>query len=146
MNVDPATSVTVPPVSSGSNDGYHDGALVNDGGTIYIINNGTKTPFTSASAFLGLGYTFSSVVTGSTSSIASSGNVVSDPNAAHPAGSWINSSGTVYFVTTSGIVPVPSAAVFTSNNGSWSLVVPANSADLTQTVLSVMQPTDSRVE
>lgn len=127
-------------------DGYHDGALINDGGTIYVINNGTKTPFTSAAAFTGLGYSFGSVVNGSTSNIPLSGTVVSSSSAAHPAGSWIDSSGTVYFVTTAGIIPVPSASVFTANNGSWSLVVPANAADLTQTVLGVMVAGDSRVE
>jgi hypothetical protein len=138
---------TVPAPGSVYNPGsYHDGTLVNDGGTIYVIYKGSKTPFTSGSAFLGLGYSFSDVVAGSTSSLALSGSAVSSATAAHPAGSWIVSNGTVYFVHATGIIPVPSQSVFQSNNGQWSLVVPANSSDMVRTVLSVMQPNDSRVQ
>ena len=131
--------------STGSST-YHDGTLVNDGGTIYVVYKGSKTPFASASAFLGLGYSFASVVNGSTSSLTLSGTVISSASAAHPYGSWIDSNGTVYFVHATGLIPVPSASVFTSNNGQWDLVVPANSADMAMTVLSVMQPGDSRVQ
>src|SRR3989344_2395113 len=47
----------------GSSLNYRDGALVKGrAATVYLISGGTKHPFSSAEAFLGLGYSFSNAL------------------------------------------------------------------------------------
>jgi hypothetical protein len=72
--------------------------------------------------------------------------MISTANAAHPWGSWVSHNGTVYYSTQSGLVGVPTPAIFTANGGQWKFVVPANSYDLTTiTPSSTLANNDSRV-
>ena len=146
LAVQQASSIVVPVTTVNTPTAlYHDGTLVSDHGTIYIIFSNTKTGFATKDAFLGLGYSFKNVIAGDTSSLTPSGSAIKSSTAAHPYGSWVSHKGTVYFVSSSGLVPVPSAAVFLGNNGKWALVVPANSADLQLPVQGAMSGSDSRV-
>jgi len=126
---------------------YPSGSLVNDGGTIYFISGTTKVPFTNWQSFVGLGYSLNQVVNGDTSGYtASSSYMISTANAAHPWGSWVSHNGTVYYSTQSGLVGVPTPAVFTANGGQWKFVVPANSYDLATIASSTtLANNDSRV-
>lgn len=105
-----------------------DGSLINDMGTVYLITGGQREGFTSAANFLGLGYSFSTVLAGDTSFM-TSGPVISSPDIAHPAGTLVNNAGTVELVTATGTQGIPSLAVFNSWGYSFSDVVPANSYD-----------------
>lgn len=124
---------------------YHDGSLIKDGSTIYIIYNNTKTAFGSWKAFTGLGFSLGMVMDGDTSSIPQNSYVVISSNVSHPWGSWIVSGKQIYFVHEQGLIPVPSLEVFYANNGSLSHVVKANSLDLKKNRLSVMDYSDYRV-
>lgn len=124
---------------------YPNGQLINDGGTVYIIYKNTKTGFVSASVFRALGFTFSSVISGSTSRLSKSGYIIRTAAAAHPWGSWIKNGGTVYFVHESGLIPVSDWSTFLNNGGSDSLIVPANIYDFQLPMLSVMTANDARL-
>jgi hypothetical protein len=126
---------------------YPSGSLVNDGGTIYFISGTTKVPFTNWQSFVGLGYSLNQVTNGDTSGYtASSSYMISTANAAHPWGSWVSHNGTVYYSTQSGLVGVPTPAIFTANGGQWKFVVPANQYDLnTIAPSSTLANNDSRV-
>lgn len=124
---------------------YSNGSLIREDGTVYIVYRNTKSGFASASAFRGLGFSFGQVVLAYNSGLTDSGYVISTSRAAHPWGSWIKSGGTVYFVHQDGLIPVPSADVFTNNGGQWGLVVPANGYD-SRPLLPVMDYGDYRLK
>ena len=105
-----------------------DGSLINDMGTVYVITGGQRAGFTSADVFQGLGYSFSNVLVGDTSFLPTMAPV-SSTSIAHPVGALINMSGTVYLVTATGRLGIPSLAVFNSWGYSFNNVVPANSYD-----------------
>jgi hypothetical protein len=65
--------------------------------------------------------------------------------AQHPWGAWILSSGTVYFVSQSGLIPVPSWSTFLNNGGQASFIVPANNYDMVLPQLPIMTNSDPRV-
>jgi hypothetical protein len=147
-------SITVSPVStptgstgltSGNSSAYPSGQLINENGTISIVYNGTKTGFTNAAAFLGMGYKFANVTTVSNSGLSSSGHLVTTLLAQHPWGAWILSGGTVYFVSQSGLIPVPSWSTFLNNGGQASFIVSANNYDMVLPQLPIMTTSDSRV-
>jgi hypothetical protein len=109
---------------------YPSGLLVNDKGTIYLIRGTEKVPFTNWQSFIGLGYSLQNVVQGDTSGYTVAANYVVTPNAAHPWGSWVSYNGTVYYSTSSGLIGVATPAIFMSNGGEWSYIVPANKLDI----------------
>jgi hypothetical protein len=73
-------------VPANSNDKYSSlslmnfktGALVNDAGAVWAVKNDTKLGFPSVSCFLGFGFNFSFVLTGSTSSLKSGSTICAD--------------------------------------------------------------------
>jgi hypothetical protein len=132
-------SPAVLPTAFNSND------LVLDHSTIYLIEGQQKLGFTNMKAFKGLGYKLKYVIPGDTSAYTLSDVVLSSPTQAHPVGSWIISKKTVYYVTSTGLIPVPSWNVFLNNIGSSKYIVKANAADLLQPLLSNMINSDSRV-
>ncbi|MBI2607367.1 MAG: Ig-like domain-containing protein [Candidatus Doudnabacteria bacterium] len=139
-------AVTVGGIISG-NLIYQNGTLVNDNGTIYITYKNSKSGFANLPAFTGLGFKLSSVISGSTSSLTNTGYVISNPNIAHPWGSWLKSGQTVYFVHESGLIPIPSFDVFLNNGGTSRLVVDANFRDFAiKSILPVMSPDDQRLK
>jgi hypothetical protein len=108
---------------------WANGTLVADSGTVYMVHDGKARAFTSAAVFTGLGYSFSNVRQGSIAGF-TIGAVVNSTTAAHPAGSLINASGTIFMVMENGIAGVPNMDVFNSYGWSFGQVVPANAADL----------------
>lgn len=109
---------------------YQSGTLLNDGGTVYLIRGTQKIPFATAAAFTGLGYSFANVISGDSSNYALNGYIIKTASAEHPWGSWLSYQGTVYYLTSQGMVGVPSSDIFTANGGSWSMVLPANKYDI----------------
>lgn len=105
-----------------------DGSLINDKGTVYLMTNGQRAGFTSAANFTGLGYSFKNVIAGDTSFLPSAANI-SSTAMAHPVGTLVNDNGTVYLMTASGKMGIPSLSVFNSWGYSFAHVVPANSYD-----------------
>jgi hypothetical protein len=144
-------AITVSPVNTptGStaptSSAYPSGQLINENGTISIVYMGTKTGFTNAPAFLGLGYNFANVTPVSNSGLSPSSYLVTTSLAQHPWGAWILSSGTVYFVSQSGLIPVPSWSTFLNNGGQASFIVPANNYDMVLPQLPIMTNSDPRV-
>lgn len=107
---------------------WGDGVLFDDSGTIYEVSGGQKHPFTSAAAFLGQGFQFRMAVNGNLSSLPL-GSAISNPSAAHLPGTFISAAGEILQATSAAASAYPSAAVFASNGGAFSDVVPANAAD-----------------
>jgi hypothetical protein len=139
-----SASVNIPaPAADGA---YANGQLINENGTIAIVYKNTKSPFANAAAFLGLGFSFSNVQTVSNSGLALSGRIVVTASGAHPRGSWLTSGSTVYFITPTGLIPVPSWAIFLSNGGQASFLVKANSYDLAFPKLPLMVSGDARLK
>lgn len=125
---------------------YADGTLISDNGTIYITYKSTKTGFATWAAFTGLGYKYKNVISASTTTLSDSGKVIGSASVAHPAGSWVIRSGTIYFVDSYGLIPIPSYEIFLNNGGMLSKVVPANNADMQLTVGSLMVLADTRLK
>ena len=125
---------------------YANGQLISEGQTVYIVYRNTKTAFASASAFLGLGFSFGNVLAVGNSGLAASGHTVTTSYAAHPWGSWIKSGSTVYFVHQSGLIPVPDWNTFLNNGGQAGLIVQANIYDFRLPMLSPMTSGDSRLQ
>lgn len=105
-----------------------DGSLINDHGTVYLMTNGQKAGFTSAANFTGLGYAWSNVLVGDVSFLPSAA-LLNSTAVTHPVGTLVNDHGTVYLMTVSGKMGIPSLSVFNSWGYSFSKVVPANSYD-----------------
>lgn len=124
---------------------YNNGTLINDGGTIWITYKNTKAGFANMSAFLGLGYKTSSVISASTVNLSNQGFVVNHSNIAHPWGSWIKSGNTIYFVHESGLIPISHYDIFVGNGGRDHLVVTANQSDFAKPILSLMNNNDPRL-
>lgn len=125
---------------------YISGTLIKESsGAIFIVYNNTKTGFTNFAAFQGLGFQTANVLYVGSDNLTDSGHVVSTALAAHPWGSWIKNGSTIYFVSSSGLVPISSYAIFTANGGNPNWVVPANSYDLSLPILGVMTYNDPRV-
>jgi hypothetical protein len=124
--------------------------IINDNGTYYWISDDLiKVPFSSTAVLQSLGYnTFTPIIQSTTSIPLAQSYILNNPSMAHPWGSWLSLKGTVYYVTSSGMIPVPSEAVFTSNSGVFDQVLPMNNADqliLKSKTLAVMALYDSRV-
>ncbi|HYE22311.1 MAG TPA: Ig domain-containing protein [Verrucomicrobiae bacterium] len=124
---------------------YPNGTLINDGGTIYTTYKNTKSGFANMSAFTGLGYRLSNVISASTHNLTNNGFTVNSSNIAHPWGTWIKSGSTIYFVHENGLIPISHYDVFVSNQGRDAMVVPANSFDFNKPILSVMTYSDLRL-
>lgn len=129
---------------------YADSTLVKVGQEISLIGNGQKRGFATEAAFKGLGYDFtkSNIVTPeagylSTFTGYTTGTPITSATEAHPNGSLVNVSGTVYQISDGHLVGVPSPAVFASQGLNWSNVVTANTADKALTVsASIMKFAD----
>ncbi|OGE86338.1 MAG: hypothetical protein A3J48_02465 [Candidatus Doudnabacteria bacterium RIFCSPHIGHO2_02_FULL_46_11] len=106
-----------------------DGALVNDRGTIYYIDEGYKRPFNLASTFLGFGYKFSNAISADVSFMGT-GSALTNTNERHPRGSVVVDNGTVYYIGKDIRYPHPTPEVFLSWGNKWEDLVPANQHDL----------------
>lgn len=113
---------------------FKDGTLVKDPEKplVYLVSSGKKLGFSSADAFLGLGYSFNNVVTADNSTFTDlpEGEIISRAERAHPPGTRVvDPDGTVYETTATGRKGFSSAEDFLSYGTDFSKVVPANSAD-----------------
>lgn len=117
---------------------YNDGTLVkgpNDP-LVYLVANGQKRGFTSGSVFTGLGFKFSNIQSAAANTFADlpTGANVESATERHTNGVWVlDSTGTVWRMTATGRMGLPSMAVFNSYGKSWATVVPANAADMATT-------------
>jgi hypothetical protein len=103
------------------------------------MTNGSRAGFTSAAVFTGLGYSFSNVIPGDTSFM----NTLAPINSSaisHLPGTLVNQSGTVYLMSSTGKMGIPSLAVFQSWGYSWNNVVPANSYDAAVSMSNGVMP------
>jgi len=105
-----------------------DGSLINDKGTVYLMVNGMPSGFTTEANFLGLGYSYKNVLAGDVSFLAKGSNLGTTAMS-HPVGTLVNDKGTVYLMTASGKMGIPSLSTFNSWGYSFAKVVPANSYD-----------------
>ena len=94
--------------------------------------------------FNGLGFSLANVQYVSASGLYDSGHTVNSQYSAHPWGTWIKSGTTVYFVSSSGLIPVPDYATFINNGGQDNFVVQANTYDFQKPLLGMMMMGDSR--
>ncbi len=122
-----ATDLALPVTSTLS---WGDGVLFTDRGVIYQVSDGKKHGFVSASVFLGQGFTFDMARSGNLSSL-SEGQAVRQASERHLPGTLVNAAGTIFLQTATGGKAFPSAAVFYSNGGKFSEIVPANGNDST---------------
>jgi hypothetical protein len=111
--------------------------------TVYLISQGHRYAFTSASVFLGLGFKFSSVllVTDPELQALPKNTNLSDPASAHLPETDINYNGTVYWIDSNHQrLPYPSLEVYNSwhKDNDFTTVVPANQADLSLTTGSIV--------
>lgn len=109
--------------------GWGNGVLFLDGGTVYQVSGNTKHGFTSAANFTGNGFKFSNVVNASLAGV-SAGSNIDSTTAAHMEGTFVLSGGTVWKITATGRMGIPSPAVLFSHGGTFAEIVPANAADL----------------
>ena len=110
---------------------YSTGSLVNDQGTVYFISGDTKVPFTDWQTFTGLGYSAKNITNGNLANYRRAQTyTINNANSAHPWGSWVIYKNTVYYVSESGLIGVPSIEVFISNGGDTRSIVKANSYDI----------------
>ena len=114
-----------------STTAYVNNTIVNDHGTIYLIEETTKIPFTSIQVFNGLGYSLKNAVVGSTAGYTQpSGYVLSNANQRHSWGSWVRDGSTIYYVSPSGFIGVPSYSLFLKYGLTSNAIVTANTTDL----------------
>ena len=130
---------------------YPIGTLVDNGGTINLITAPFEAvAFTSWRAFVGLGYRLQYVISDNLPGYRiSTTYFLSSPTQSHPWTSWVRSGHTVYYVSSEGLIGVPSWEIFLSNAGDSKFILPANKADLkvlkANPHLPLLQPNDSRV-
>ncbi len=99
-----------------------------DKGTCYLVTQGMKAGFTSASVFTGLGFSFSRTQSGDVSWMPSTANIDNTTDA-HRVGVLINNGGTVQLRGVAGNMGIPDLATFNSWGYSFADVVPANASD-----------------
>lgn len=117
------------------------GALINDKGTIYLTDDNYRYGFSSAQAFLGLGYSFANVLPGDTSFLSVAG-IINSSEQSHVPGTAINLNGTICEVDSSfedgsagKMKCFSSLAAMRSWGVQLSDVVPANSYDKSLTAI-----------
>jgi hypothetical protein len=108
-----------------------------DTGTCYLITDGKKAAFTSATVFRGLGFSFSNTLSGDVSFLASAPNIGS-PSQAHLPGTLVNENGTIYLVGDNGLLGVPDMNTLNSWGYASSDIVPANISDSSSAQSGVM--------
>jgi hypothetical protein len=131
---------------------YPVGTLVQPSGdTIYLITEPyVAVGFTTWQAFVGLGYQLRYVIRDNLPGYDISDTYfLSSPTQAHPWSAWVNYNRTVYYVSSEGLIGVPTWDIFLSNGGQPKYILPANRADLgilsRNPHLPLLQPSDSRV-
>lgn len=99
-----------------------------DKGTCYLMTNGKKAAFVSEKVFKDAGFTFTKALYGDVSFLDSDSDI-NDSADKHRPGVLINKSGTMYLVTSDGLLGVPSADVLKTWGYSSDDVVQASAGD-----------------
>ncbi|MBX4187719.1 MAG: hypothetical protein KW793_01125 [Candidatus Doudnabacteria bacterium] len=100
---------------------------------VYLVSGGQKRGFVSGSVFTGLGYSFANIQWAPVNTFQDlpTGSNVESATERHPNGTWvIDGTGTVWRMTATGRMGLPSMEVFNSYGKSWATVVVANAADM----------------
>ncbi len=135
---------------------YDNDTVVADGDVSYLIMSHARIPFTSYPAYKRLGYenrvhNLSGDTSGYPFATTTDGQKynIGDPAGAHPVGSWLINADNVYYVSTAGIILVPSIRMVISNGNKIENVLPMNISDINAyndgSHLPDMTPLDSRV-
>lgn len=130
---------------------YPPGTLVQQESTIYLVTAPlTAVGFTSWQAFVGLGYKLANVIFDNLSGYRiATDYFLSSPTQAHPWSSWVKSGRTIYYVSSQGLIGVPTWDILLSNGGEDKFILPANKADLqvlkANAHLPLLESNDSRV-
>lgn len=122
------SKTTAPPTPEVS-AAFKDGSLVNNSGTIYVIENSLKRPVASMRVFSGFGYKLGNVLKANLSEV-KSGEPLLHENQKHPRGALVMSGGTVFFMGANLRYPFTSAEIFSSWGCQFKDVVGANNYDL----------------
>lgn len=112
---------------------YPTGTLAKEGNAIYFLmgKDAVKVPFTSMAVFTGLGYQLGHVQELDLSSFRLPVTyVLDDATKQHPWGAIVSKGGTLYYVHQSGMIGIPSMAVFDANGFRQEMIVPMNAADM----------------
>lgn len=117
---------------------YADGTLVKGPSDplVYLVANSQKRGFVSGSVFTGLGFSFGKIWTAAVNTFADmpTGANLESATERHTTGVLVkDGSGTVWKMTATGRMGIPSMAVFDSYGYTWDRVVNANAADLAAT-------------
>lgn len=99
-----------------------------DRGTCYLITDGKKAGFTSATVFTSLGFSFLNTQYGDVSFMESAPNI-STAQQAHHIGTLINNEGTLQIIASQALVGIPSMSVLTSWGYNPATAVLANTYD-----------------
>lgn len=112
---------------------YPTGTLAKDKGVIYFLmgKDQIKVPFTSMTAFTGLGYSLKNVQSLDLSMFELAKTyAISSPNEQHPWGQVLKAKdGTLYYSHPTGMIGIPTLGVLTANGLSEKMIVPMNAAD-----------------
>lgn len=111
---------------------YADGTLVKgSAATVYVTSDGKKRPFTSASVFTKLGYSFKNVLQDTANLLPQflDGQVINTEQIPHPVGTLVNQNGGVYLITSNGKTRITSQEIFYSYHFDFKDVVLANTSD-----------------
>ncbi|HYE22144.1 MAG TPA: hypothetical protein VD998_00980 [Verrucomicrobiae bacterium] len=122
----------------------------NDKGTCYLISNGKRSAFVSAEVFRALGFSFGKALTGDVSFLQSDADI-SNGSEAHRPGVLINRNGTIYLVSSNGLMGIPNPDVLRSWGYSFADAILANTNDQSLQEYSVittrqgahLKPTDA---
>jgi|GEM_PF-2786116 len=88
-------------------------------------------------------------VLGASTGLAFNSNYISQSDIeryGHTIGTWVKEGFTVYYITSNGLIPVPTYKIFLSNGGTNSKVKVINKYDLARPMLSLLSEKDSRVK
>lgn len=109
-----------------------------DKGTCYLISDGKKSAFTSATVFKSLGFSFANTLNGDVSFLPSNPNINSKTQA-HSAGVLINKNGTIYLVGDSGLLGIPNMGILSDWGYSLTDIINANTADSSKVQTGIMK-------
>jgi hypothetical protein len=108
-----------------------------DKGTCYLITNGKRSAFVSEAVFKKLGFSFGKTLKGDVSFLEKDSDIANDAEA-HKPGVLINKNGTIYLVSSNGLMGIPSPEVLNTWGYSFADAVSANSSDSNQSQISVI--------
>lgn len=102
---------------------------ITDKGTCYLISDSKKLKISSAEVFKQLGFDFKNAIVGDISFVVAGPDITSG-SIAHPVGTLIKKSGTIYIVGKNGLIGIPNLTILNSWGYELKDAVAANAEDL----------------